>query len=528
MVSTRFSSRLGLFLKAEALRQSSQNVLPRIRSRQLSTISKSDERTKPSLSNLNLRPMSSSTNFATVPKQYQAAAAAATVSPLSFPADDLPSILTELNDRVHDIVTDPLAVMRFTVEEFEGRVAMSTSFGIQSAVLLHIATQVLPDIPVVWVDTGYLPKETYEYAEQLKEVLNLNLIVKSNQEWSPARMEAIHGKLWESDTVEGHTLYGRMRKAEPLNEGLDSIRPNPKVLLSGLRASQTKARANMPVIGYQNSRFKVLPLLKMTDEDVEKYMDMYDLPAHPLTSKGYVTVGDWHSSRPVGEGEDARNTRFGGKFEECGLHVDEHEPVKQAEEEKPEDNIHQLESSKKTGVDALETTMAHAETDTAVIMIKKVMEDGSYCRKCNDVQGKIESDGIADWIGYTGYADVTDAQSEGARLAKHFGIGTAPFFLVRSLEEQKKGEEWKVVRSYLQLRKMLEKAEATVEESRDNVGESKDSEEMLKAQKHLEELKIHVDRLERELKQAQTKVSETKQFFVKKFQGQHPEADKLF
>ena len=88
---------------------------------------------------------------------------------------------------------DPLGVIGWAAREFDNRVAMSTSFGIQAAVLLHMATKVLPNIPVVWVDTGYLPKETYTYAEELKQTLGLNLIVSSNNAWTPARMEAIYG-----------------------------------------------------------------------------------------------------------------------------------------------------------------------------------------------------------------------------------------------------------------------------------------------------------------------------------------------
>lgn len=140
---------------------------------------------------------------------------------------------------------DPVGAITWAAREFDGRVAMSTSFGIQAAVLLHMATRVMPNIPVVWVDTGYLPKETYTYAEELKQTLGLNLIVSSNVAWSPARMEAIYGKLWEKDDTESHTLYGKLRKVEPLASGLASIAPNPLVLLSGLRAGQTKARASM-------------------------------------------------------------------------------------------------------------------------------------------------------------------------------------------------------------------------------------------------------------------------------------------
>ena len=440
--------------------------------------------------------------------------------------NDLQSVLGDLNERVQPLERDPLGVLRWTLEEFDGRVAMSTSFGIQSAVLLHAATQVFPDIPVVWVDTGYLPKETYEYAEQLREALDLNLVVKSNETWSPARMEAVYGKLWEKEDVESHTLYGRLRKVEPLRDGLDSINPNPRVLLSGLRAAQTKARANMPIVGFQNERFKVLPLLKMTDDEVDQYMDMYDLPQHPLREKGYVTVGDWHSSRPVSEGEDGRSTRFGGKFEECGLHVDEHEAVAETKEATADDstvdNILKLESAKKTGVSALETTTAHPSTDMAVIMVKKVLEDGSYCRKCNDVSEKMKVDDVEQYVGYVAEAHVLDPESEGSRLAKHFGVVTAPFFLTRTISDQQKGEEWKVVRSYLQLRKQLQNASSAVEE-RVLAAESEvepdvtKSHEFSQAQDHLAELQKHVNRLRKELELSETKMRDTKAYFEKKF-----------
>lgn len=210
-----------------------------------------------------------------------------------------------------------------------GNVAMISSFGMQAAVLLHMANAIIPGIPVLMIDTGYLPKETYLYAEELKERLNLNLIVVSNAEWSPARMEAIHGKLWEQDDAQAHKLYGQITKVAPLMAGLAALEVSPDVLLSGVRASQTAARANMPRVSRQgDGRVKALPLLNMSDDDIDFYFWDHELPRHPLAAEGYVTVGDWHSSRPLEEGEDARDTRFGGKFQECGLHLEEEAPQK--------------------------------------------------------------------------------------------------------------------------------------------------------------------------------------------------------
>jgi len=326
-------------------------------------------------------------------------------------------------------------------------IAMSTSFGIQAAVLLHLATTVIPDIPVVWVDTGYLPRETYLYAEEVTQTLGINLQIISNPAWTPARMEALHGKLWEDDTADAHKLYGDMRKVVPMNAGIASLSPSPTVLLSGIRAAQTKARAGMKMVQFQNSRYKILPMLKMTDGDIEDYMDVHDLPRHPLQLKGYHTVGDWHSSRPVKEGEDPRDSRFGGKFQECGLHVDTFTD---------EDGENARDEHEVTASSRLLSNLAPSdETGRTVVMVKKQMADGSYCKKCNDVAEKLVKDDTLKWVSHTYIADETDGESDGSLLAKEFSVVTAPFFLVKGKEE----EEWKVVNSYLQLRKQL-RAEA--------------------------------------------------------------------
>jgi phosphoadenosine phosphosulfate reductase len=453
-------------------------------------------------------------------------------APAAAPAADTASELLRMNEELAGLFGDPVAQLEWTMSEFNGRLAMSTSFGIQSAVLLHLATRVKPDIPVIWVDTGYLPVETYKYAHELSETLGLNLHVASNVRWTPARMEAIHGKLWEQEDAAAHSLYGKLRKVEPLNQELALLKPNPLVLLSGLRANQTKARAGMLPIGFSQGRFKLLPLLKMSDDEVLKYMDKHDLPAHPLQAKGYVTVGDWHSSRPVQEGEDPRNTRFGGKFQECGLHVDSQEPGastaapagSKAEQEalaagraRAEEEQLQPESLEKTRVKALALTRHNKDTGVAVIMVKKLTEDRSFCRKCLDVSEKIEQDNLKDWIGAQVVADVLDNKSDGALLAAHFNVATAPFFLVRDKEAENARGEWTVVRSYLQLRNQLVKHHEHVLQQKEHKNEDpmetdpalrKTALELDKARLSMEKMQIdlhervaELHRLEKQLKE---------------------------
>ncbi|HEY9877865.1 MAG TPA: phosphoadenylyl-sulfate reductase [Leptolyngbyaceae cyanobacterium] len=225
--------------------------------------------------------------------------------------------LEALNQEFRD--TDAISLVKWGSQTFGEGLVMSTSFGIQSAVMLHLVTQVIPDIPVVWVDTGYLPVETYRFAEDLTNRLNLNLKVYQSP-LSPARMEALYGRLWEQHDVDSLNRYDQIRKVEPMQRALKEL--GATAWLAGLRSNQTDHRKTLQPIGMQGGRYKLLPILQWTSKDVYTYLVNYDLPYHPLFDRGYVTVGDWHSSRPLTAADtDERNTRFQGLKQECGLHL---------------------------------------------------------------------------------------------------------------------------------------------------------------------------------------------------------------
>ncbi len=233
------------------------------------------------------------------------------------PSDGQTIDLVSLNPALEGAPAE--GVIAWAAEHFGEGLALSTSFGIQSAVMLHLATRVVPDLPVIWVDTGYLPAETYRFAEELRERLALNLRVVQSP-ISPARMEALYGRLWEHDDVEAVQLYDRIRKAEPMQRELDTL--GATAWLSGLRADQTDYRRTLPVVGRQGGRFKILPILRWKARDGYDYLKAHDLPYHPLFEQGYATVGDWHSSRPLTDNDEhERDTRFGGLKQECGLHL---------------------------------------------------------------------------------------------------------------------------------------------------------------------------------------------------------------
>ncbi len=211
-------------------------------------------------------------------------------------------------------------IVRWAAETFGEGLVMSTSFGVQSAVLLHMATRVVPTLPVVWVDTGYLPPETYRFAEALSERLDLDLRVYQSP-ISPARMEATLGRLWEADDVAALDRYDRIRKVEPMQRALAEL--GATAWLSGLRADQTAHRSTLPIVGRQGERYKVSPLLHWHARDVHAYLKAHDLPYHPFFERGYASVGDWHSSRSVEAGDrHERDSRFRGLKQECGLHLE--------------------------------------------------------------------------------------------------------------------------------------------------------------------------------------------------------------
>lgn len=223
----------------------------------------------------------------------------------------------------HDLQTQPAEErVRWALEEFRGHAALSTSFGVQAAVMLHLVTRVDPQIPVVFIDTGYLFPETYQFAQMLTERLELNLKIY-NPAMTAARQEALHGKLWEQG-VEGLEKYGRLNKVEPMNRALREL--GARVWMTGLRRAHASTREELPVLKRQNRVLKVHPIVDWNDRHVYEYLKEHDLPYHPLWEQGYVSVGDTHSTTRFADGMRPEDTRFSGLKRECGLHELSGEP----------------------------------------------------------------------------------------------------------------------------------------------------------------------------------------------------------
>ncbi|WP_114241241.1 phosphoadenylyl-sulfate reductase [Dyella sp. C9] len=197
-----------------------------------------------------------------------------------------------------------------------GAHVLSSSFGAQAAVSLHLLTRHRPDVPVVLVDTGYLFPETYQFIDELSVRLALNLKVYSAAQ-SPAWLEAREGRLWEQG-VAGIDRYNQLRKVEPMQRALREL--DAGSWFAGLRRSQARTRASIPFAERRDGRWKFHPIADWSDRDVGLYLRRHDLPYHPLWDQGYISIGDVHTTHRWEPGKDAESTRFFGLKRECGLH----------------------------------------------------------------------------------------------------------------------------------------------------------------------------------------------------------------
>ena len=225
--------------------------------------------------------------------------------------------LAEINDMLESLTAKER--VDWALQNLSDQFVVSSSFGIQAAVMLHLVTEQAPGIPVILTDTGYLFAETYQFIDQLSSQLDLNLVVyraKHGAAWQ----EAKYGKLWEQG-VRGIEQYNQMNKVEPMKRALDEL--GVGTWFSGLRREQSSSRAGLPILSIQNGVFKFLPILDWSNKAVHQYLAKHNLPYHPLHNEGYVSVGDVHTTKKWHPGMSEEETRFFGLKRECGLHEDD-------------------------------------------------------------------------------------------------------------------------------------------------------------------------------------------------------------
>ncbi|MEA3340357.1 MAG: phosphoadenylyl-sulfate reductase [Chloroflexota bacterium] len=222
--------------------------------------------------------------------------------------------ISHFNDRLDR--WSPGEILAWAWETFKPKIAASSSFQTQSVPLLHIIARVCPEMPVIFIDTGFHFLETLAFRDELQARYSLNIVV--------ARPAVRKNQLLEKY---GEGLYRRdpdlccyINKVEPMQRMLSRL----NAWVSGVRRDQTAHRSGLRMLKLQpGGLLKVHPMLNWTKQEVWDYIERYRLPYHPLYPKGYLSVGCAPCTRPVSAGEDERAGRWAGTEKaECGLHTD--------------------------------------------------------------------------------------------------------------------------------------------------------------------------------------------------------------
>jgi phosphoadenosine phosphosulfate reductase len=207
----------------------------------------------------------------------------------------------------------PKDVIGGVIGEFPGRVALVSSFGAEAAVLLHMASKVDRDMPILLIETLMLFEETLEYQMTLSKVLGLTNV----QHLRPDPADLARFDPNDDLNQRDQDACCEIRKVLPLERAL-ALWP---VVISGRKRFQAATRANLDVFEADGDRLRVNPLAHWTSRDLRDYLEAHDLPRHPLVAKGYPSIGCAPCTSRVAAGEDERAGRWRGSDKiECGIH----------------------------------------------------------------------------------------------------------------------------------------------------------------------------------------------------------------
>lgn len=210
----------------------------------------------------------------------------------------------------------PQDVLRWAKARFGRRVALVSSFGAESAVLLHMAAEIDPSIPVLFLDTGMQFGQTLDYRQRLAAELGLTDVRDLRPAFRDLAMNDPGGVLWKTDT----DACCRIRKVVPLDQALSGF----DAWITGRKRFQAATRAHLSLVERDaaGGKTKINPLANWTKADLDAYVKAHALPPHPLTAFGYPSIGCWPCTKAVDEGGDARSGRWAGSEKvECGIHT---------------------------------------------------------------------------------------------------------------------------------------------------------------------------------------------------------------
>jgi phosphoadenosine phosphosulfate reductase len=218
--------------------------------------------------------------------------------------------------------SDPTKIVEWAAAQFGRELIMSSSFGAESALLIHMATRVLPDIRIVMVDTGYLFPETHRFMEQMRLRFNLNVWIyrTRNDPIAYLHQAGEDNHTWRKDV----NACCAANKNEPFERAMKDLAP--RAWLRGIRRNQADTRKSKQIVEWAKRYdcYAISPLLNWTSKEIYYYMKQHDLPFHPLYEKGYASIGcnPLSCTRPIEAGADPRSGRWSNTDKvECGINL---------------------------------------------------------------------------------------------------------------------------------------------------------------------------------------------------------------
>lgn len=201
------------------------------------------------------------------------------------------------------------------LDRFAGKIALVSSFGTESAILLHMVSRVDKAIPVVFLETGKLFPETLAYRDELVARLGLTNVRSVRPSGKQLAAYDPDGRLWEKDP----DLCCAIRKTNPLDAALEGF----TAWITGRKRAQGGVRGNLNLVETgPDGRTTVNPLAFWDDARIEAYFERYRLPRHPLEAQGYASIGCTTCTKRALPGADKRSGRWAGLDKtECGIHL---------------------------------------------------------------------------------------------------------------------------------------------------------------------------------------------------------------
>lgn len=228
------------------------------------------------------------------------------------PLDRAPNLAARLDAELRR--AHPRTVLEAALETFGDKLALVSSFGAESAVLLDVASKVDPGITVLFLDTGMLFGQTLDYRRQLVARLGLTDVRDLRPAYHDLAVGDPQAKLWQRDT----DACCHIRKVLPLDRALKDF----DAWVTGRKRFHGGDRLNLPVVEQSEGKVKFNPLANWNKQDLEAYAAEHDLPPHPLVAQGFPSIGCWPCTQPVDDGEDVRAGRWKGLDKsECGIHL---------------------------------------------------------------------------------------------------------------------------------------------------------------------------------------------------------------